>query len=277
MTVIAISVVKDEADIIATTVRNMVEQVDRVIVADNLSTDGTRDILADLAHEFGVEVHDDREVAHLQGEKMTALAHRAGEQGAAWVVPFDADEMWVSARGPVGPALRGVLTNFMAVAAPIYDHLATGLDKAEADEPNPVLRMQWRRRAPCRLVKVAARYRHDLVIAQGNHSVMYGPQPAAGLGGLLSIHHYPVRTPAQLIRKVRNGAAAHVAAGDRLPPDSGAHWRDWGKLLEAHGPEMIERVFTEWKFHPNPRQPMQAPCEVFPPLLFDPCPVPWAR
>ena len=44
----AVTMVRDEADIIETTVRHMLTQVDVVIVADNRSVDGTREILDSL-------------------------------------------------------------------------------------------------------------------------------------------------------------------------------------------------------------------------------------
>ena len=48
MTTAAVTMVRDEADIIETTVRHMLTQVDVVIVADNRSVDGTREIVEQL-------------------------------------------------------------------------------------------------------------------------------------------------------------------------------------------------------------------------------------
>ena len=48
MTVVAVTMVRDEEDVIRSTVAHMLDEVDAVIVADNLSTDRTREILDDL-------------------------------------------------------------------------------------------------------------------------------------------------------------------------------------------------------------------------------------
>jgi len=98
MTVAGIARVKDEADIIETTVRHALAQMDYVLVVDNASTDGTCEILRTLERECPRLVVDvDEEVGYYQSRQMTALADRvAYEQWGRqeWVVPFDADELW---------------------------------------------------------------------------------------------------------------------------------------------------------------------------------------
>ena len=51
--VMAVTMVKDEADIIGRVITHLLEQeVDRVIVADNMSSDDTPQILAELASKY---------------------------------------------------------------------------------------------------------------------------------------------------------------------------------------------------------------------------------
>ena len=239
----AVSMVKDEADIVATTVGHMLGQVDHVIVADNGSTDGTREILEQL----GAEVVDDPEPGYFQSRKMTDLACRTLAAGAEWVIPFDADEVWVT-EGRIAPLLEGLPPEAMIAEASVYDHVATG----EAGLS------PWRRTEVLPLRKVACRARPGLVIAQGNHGARYVDEsPPLTVTGQLEIHHYPHRSPEQMIRKARNGAAAYAATD--LPETTGAHWRQWGTLSD----EQLREVFFEHYFSGDPEADG---------LVFDPWP-----
>lgn len=250
--VIAIALVKDEADIIEHTVRHMAEQVDRLLVADNGSTDGTREILDDLELDLELTVRDDPEVGYFQSRKMSILAADAGQMGAAWVVPFDADEWWYSPFGRIADILAGQ-PEAAVVRAELYDHVATGQDP----EGDPVSRMSWRRREPAPLPKVACRPYPRVTIHQGNHGASFGQT----IDGLV-VRHFPYRSVEQFERKVRNGAAAYAATD--LPDDVGKHWRDYGRILEAEGPDALAAVFRSWFWVAEPERD--------PSLILDPAP-----
>lgn len=228
--VAAVCMCKDEADIVAVTVGHMARQVDHVLVADNGSTDGTREILEGL----GVEVIDDPEPGYFQSRKMTALAQRVD---ADWVVPFDADEVWGAGDGRIADVLDELPVEAMIAEATVLDHVAT-------DEPGL---SPWRRSEILPLRKAAVRRHPDLTIAQGNHGATFGEMahPLVATGAL-SVHHFPHRSPEQMIRKARNGAAAYAATD--LPEDLGAHWRQWGRLTDAQ----IREVFFEHYFSADP-------------------------
>lgn len=242
MSVAAISMVRDEADIVAVTVAHMLTQVDHVIVADNGSTDGTRDLLADL----DVEVIDDPERGYYQSRKMTALADLARTAGHDWVVPFDADEVWYSPFGRIADVLGGIGPQWLAAPATLFDHVPTGID---SDDTDPVRRIAWRRVEPGALPKVAARLRDDLVIEQGNHAATFDGGTTSFVGQLV-IRHFPYRSAEQFVRKARNGAEAYAATD--LPWSAGQHWRQYGQLLEAYGREALEDVFRTWFWSPDP-------------------------
>lgn len=247
MTVAGISMVKNEADMIGQIVRHMVQQVDFVIVADNMSTDVTRAILDDLARFLPVTVVDDNEVAYMQSEKMTRLARMAAERGADWVVPFDGDEWWYSPFGRIGDILANVPAQYLTASATLYDHVVTGSDPAG---DNPLDTIGWRRRDPGGLPKVACRTRPDLIIEQGNHGATYDGGTTDWPDQLI-VRHFPYRSPAQFAAKAINGAAAYEATVG-LPDDAGRHWKDYGALAKAHGEDALADVFRQWFFEPFP-------------------------
>lgn len=257
--VAAIAMVKDEADIIETTVRWMAQQVDLVIVADNGSTDGTREILEAID---GVLVLDDPEVGYYQSRKMTMLARRAAEAGASWVIPFDADEIHIAHGGRIADVLGNLPPEILVSEAPLFDHVASG---ADPDDPNPVTRIRYRRRAQAPLRKIAARTSKRLVIHQGNHGASYkGLDIVPMVGGHIEVRHFPYRSAEQMVRKAINGRRAYDATD--LPLDAGKHWRDYGTLVENGGPEALHDVFRQWFWVANPAAD--------PNLILDPCPVP---
>lgn len=245
LTTWAVSLVKDEADVIEGTIRHMADEVDGVIVADNASTDGTRDILDKLATELNLIVVDDTEVGYHQSFKMSALAEKAArEHGATWVVAFDADELWMSATDRVSVDLASAHGN-VATAA-LFNHFPTAVDP---DGDDPFRTIVWRQPAPAPLPKVAFRWEPGAVIHQGNHAVTLpsGETPVE----MLEIRHFPHRTPDQFIRKVRNGAAAYAATS--LPAHVGQHWREWGVLLDRIGEErLVEEVWMRWYHFTTP-------------------------
>lgn len=222
--------VRDEADIIGHTIRHLFAQgVDFIIAADNMSTDGTRELLAELADEYPLLVLDDNETAYYQSRKMTELARKAMAARAEWVLPFDADEIFYAKSGVT-------LAEFLAtcpgdvVNAVGYDHVAHRSCFA-----NPVEEIVWRRRQPQIFPKVAFRTWPDAELAMGNHSVN---RPGVITTGL-AYRHFQYRSLAQMTRKLRQGAAAYEAATD-LPAYEGAHWRQGGALSD---PEMAHRWY----------------------------------
>lgn len=244
-TVWGVSMVKDEADIVEHTIRHMLTQVDRVLVADNGSSDGTRDILVRLMDEVGdrrLVVTDDAEPGYYQSAKMSALAHEAGRRGADWVVPFDADECWRSPWGRVGDVLAGLPETESIALAALYDHVPT--DRDDPTEPNPFRRIRWHRLDRAPLWKVAVRPTVRVTIEQGNHGAHYNVESTPN--PVLEVRHFPYRSAEQMVRKAVNGKAAYDATD--LPEDLGSHWRGYGAIVEGSGPEALHGVFYEF-FH----------------------------
>lgn len=244
-----VSMVKDEADVIDATVSHLVTQkVDGLLIADNGSSDGTREILEALQSRFSailpIVVVEDREPAYYQSQKMTALAEQAyAEHGATWIVPFDADELWYGDTSPLGYLLAEYADNVDCILARLYNHFPTSGD---ASDPNPFTRIAQRDPTPAPLPKVALRWQPGMVIHQGNHGA---DGVHTSLRERVSIRHFPWRSFEQFERKVRNGAAAYRLT--TLPEEMGGHWRGYGQILESGGPEALRRdVWEQWFFDP---------------------------
>lgn len=225
----AVSMFRNEADITEPVIRHLfAEGVDRIIVADNLSTDGTPRILARLADEYPLEIIRDEETAYYQSQKMTFLARMAWGQGASWVLPFDADELWYAPdHDSIADALAACTHDVCVCYG--WDHIAT----RNMPAGNPIERIRFRRPDPQPLPKVVFRADPGVEIRQGNHSVAH-----PGIGGLgpLAFRHFQYRTYVQYQAKVRHGKLAYELTD--LAESEGAHWREAGGLPEK---ELIAR------------------------------------
>jgi glycosyltransferase involved in cell wall biosynthesis len=242
----AVAMVRNELDVIEGVVRHMSAEVDFLVIADNGSTDGTREFLDALADELPqLTVVDDPDPAYRQSEKMSRLAAVAGGQGAKWIVPFDADELWVSRYGRIRDALALTVGNI--APADLYNHWPSAVDPGG---PDPFLTIGWREARPAKLPKVAFRWRPGTVIHQGNHGVTI-PGPRHEEPGVLALRHFPYRTPGQFVAKVVQGLAA-LRAAPELPQSSGAHWRLYGEAYERGGPEAVEAIFREHFWYLSP-------------------------
>jgi glycosyltransferase involved in cell wall biosynthesis len=222
VSVAAVMLVKDEADIIGYTVEHLLAHVDEILVADNGSTDGTLDILHELADCGNVQVLTDSTLGYYQERKTTLLARFAGRRGHGWVIPCDADEFWYSTDGRLlRDFLGGLAPDVGTVTATLYHHLPTTLDN-ELDR-NPFRRIRFRLPEAAALPKVAARTGGGLVIKPGNHHAVHLSEPFLVRSGGFALRHYSWRSPEQYLRKITNGRAAYAATN--LPEDTGAHWR----------------------------------------------------
>ena len=94
MKIIAISMVKNEMDIIESFVRHTLSFADELLICDHQSTDATRGILEKLRAEgLPLNIRTEYRAAHVQAEVMSNFLREAAEErGADLIVPLDADE-----------------------------------------------------------------------------------------------------------------------------------------------------------------------------------------
>ena len=256
-----VCMVRDAEDIIGPIVEHMLEQVDAVLVADNLSTDNTRRILENLKLKYStLAIIDDNNPAYLQSKKMTHLANVARLNGAHFVIPFDADEWWY----PVGYSTIKDMFNdnneYDIFPAYLYDHVPTGKDDTAIE--NPIDRINYRRVEKGTLHKVGVKASDTLTIQMGNHNAIYSDREALVLWDKLEIRHFPYRSAKQFVDKAVVGGRALEQTS--LPYEMGQHWREYKKIHDRHGPEALERVFTRWFYEQDP--------DANSTLVFDPTP-----
>jgi glycosyltransferase involved in cell wall biosynthesis len=227
--------VKDEIDIVPASIPYMMEQLDRVVVYDNGSTDGTREYLESLTGD-GLIVKADRDPGYWQGRKMTRWAAEWADT-TSWLIPFDADELWHCAdEGSIAENITRINSGVIC-PAPTYDYVPTVEDDPLIE--NPIERMEYRKAEPAGLPKIACRPSLPVWIQQGNHGASY-PSPQE-VHGLLVITHYQYRSEDQFVKKIRNGYAAYKKT--TLPEALGAHWRAYGRLLEEEGEEGLKEAY----------------------------------
>ena len=235
--------VRNAVDLVEVNVRHHLGQgIERMLVIDNGSTDGTSRELRRLAARFPVSVRRD-DGPFRQAEMVNALVQEAGRGGADWAIPIDADEFFV-APGGVAAALRDVDA---AVVEAEVTNFVQRRDRRRRS-PRALLTMDHRPEvpvAPLRARPLVAAGRRSVVEAQWDPSVIVRPAPGlwiekgnhvvTGASGPVvrsdAIHvlHAPVRARAALARRADHGRRLREAGE---PAELGWHVRALAGHLE---------------------------------------------
>jgi hypothetical protein len=241
MKIVMTLMVRDEADIIGPMIEHHLGQgFDTIIVTDNGSIDGTREILETFAAAGRIELHHDPVHRKQQSTTVTGMARRAAtEHGADWVVNADADEFWV-ARSPgrsLADAFATLPSGVETFVVPVHD--MTG---APAERGSGLQRLVYRDHRPVERLHQVGLFAHsspDTVhigsasvnVVQGNHSV----DLASGVAleqSPVEVLHFPWRSWEQYRRKVDNAGRAYEASA--LSPSPNHHgMRDYRRLREG--------------------------------------------
>lgn len=213
---VCFSMVKNEEDIVEAFVRHTLLSVDHLYIADNLSVDGTGEILRSLVSEgLPLTVTLDDEQALVQNEKMTNM-YRNISRDVDFDFAFflDVDEflhldkqVMHSIYDDVGPGHAFYLprTNYLYIDEPIVgDPLSIFKSMTITDaKPEDPKSMIFHENELCR------RFR----IGNGNHHVRDWAREGKVVSetqpkGFASISHFPIRSVDQYLRKSLLGSLA---------------------------------------------------------------------
>lgn len=251
MRLVAVSRVRNEADIIEAFVRHHARYFDWLVIHDDGSTDGTLEMLRALQVEgLPLEVLREPVVGYEQSRSMTRLLQIGADRLADWVVPLDADEF-------VEPADASTLAEILGAREPqlftiSWANFAWSGDEDDL-EPNPVVRQRLRIRPHAgslsKVVVPARLIDEHIRLSQGSHRLIRKGEdvPSQPLDPV-QLCHYPIRSVEQYASKVAVGFLQYSAMPD-WSRDIGFHYVEPFQALLAGGLEALKARMSADSHH----------------------------
>lgn len=245
MRIFGISMVRNNVDTMRLNILHHLSLgIDKLLIVDNGSSDGTDRILRELSKDSRVEWRRDNG-PYRQSQITTELAREAFRNGADWVVPIDADEFWYAEN----KNFRQILSRSSApmVQVQVVNFVQRRKQKNSSPE---ALRYMTRRVASaigpsklCRELvesqqiafiemayppKWISRPSEMIEIAAGNHRVL-GIEGSSEATDEIVCLHAPLRSRTELEAKA---ISASRLDGGGFKPRQAWHMRRWQRLLE---------------------------------------------
>jgi hypothetical protein len=228
--------VRDEADIVSSNIDfHLNHGVDFIIATDNLSVDGTTDILRAYERHGVLHYIDETDDNYAQHRWVTHMARLACTEFAAdWVINNDADEFWCPERGDLKHVLNAVPPACDAMAIQRLNFPPRPMAEGDFFADAMIVRERRSLNAlgqplPC---KVCHRALADIEVEQGNHAVRRDGRALAADPGPITILHFPMRSYRQFANKIIKGGAAYER-NTCLPVGMGSAWRHLYDVYKA--------------------------------------------
>ncbi len=233
MLTVAISLVKNEGDIIETWISHISELFDMVYIVDHSSMDGTREFLAEVAKARGnIHLMSFEDPGYFQAEITNCLAEMAAQDCPnAWIFPLDADE-FLSIQGKA---------EFLALVKSLQTDRALQLYWKNCIPMSLETDEQFAALSPClvpphrgafrKLAVHSAAYRNKgYRFTQGNHEMQDGSGKLMDQDFILDfaeIYHVPIRSLDHFAFKCIQGNLAYDALPqERKDSNQGSHWKN---------------------------------------------------
>lgn len=221
---VSFTLVRNEEDIVEAFVRHNLKFVKRMFIADNLSTDGTANILQRLIEEgLPVTVFQDKNPAHEQSKKTTDFYRKiASMESFSSIFFIDADE-FLETTGEVLPLPAGTATEIERVRF---------LMPPVASSRDPLLDMNYMANEP-ESSKAALFHAQgeagQIRIGEGNHNIYLKGVVKERVKINVRIRHYPLRSTSQYVQKNLIGWLSMLAKdmeAARAETPIAKHWRN---------------------------------------------------
>ncbi|PIP65651.1 hypothetical protein COW95_00725, partial [Candidatus Peregrinibacteria bacterium CG22_combo_CG10-13_8_21_14_all_49_11] len=207
-------------DIVETWARYHCARVCRMIIVCHRCTDHTESILQSLHSEgLPIDIRTDQHLAHLQSEVLTALLHECVYTHAPdWILPLDGDE-FLSCEGGLQTTLHTEPSDRILLL-PWHTYVPTPSDSG--NEPDIRKRITHQQAEEYQWYKVCiprSCILPGMRLTLGSHSAMdaHGQELPSHHSTTLFLDHYPVRSEAQLRKKIIHGWESHLANPNRQP------------------------------------------------------------
>jgi len=249
--IIALSVIRDEQDILERFVRHTLYCVDGLLIVNHRSSDASRHILESLSKEgLPLCFLDADELGKHQSAWLTSLAAAAATRLSSQVViPLDADEFL---RRPDGGDVREYISTISRDDVHLISWQSyIPLENDPDNEPDVLRRITHRLAISPRVQKVVvgggiAAY-ESFRLGFGSHEIVAGFQKVDYLPDeRLALAHFPIRSVSQFVAKIAVARLTIPLVPERSP-DTGIHYewlRNFTKISLSMSRTELRRAAT---------------------------------
>ena len=229
--------VRDEIDIVKHHIDYHKSKVNKIVVTDNGSVDGTLEYLRSIENE-NLIVFEEKEHNYLQDKWVTNMVFALKEMGMDWVVNSDADEFW---RGDIfNDAYNADRNGFDCIYVNSYAFKSTYLD--DGLQTNPALRILWRDIEYEKYPKVIVSTGHFKSIGKGNDEAYFNCDIKTKISDKCCIYHYCNRGFEHFCKKYLDGGKAIEES-----TKAGQKWNSgWSKPYSVYKEKGMNEFVHYW-------------------------------